>query len=133
MFQLESDEYSQLVTKMNRFKNLKHSSSFPYAFTQYGCNMLATVLKTEVANKRAVQIIRAFTTVEIMIQQDVQNQYIAHPETSRLLKELYSSLWVLRQAMSVSEGMEHYAASLESIMKQTENLLEVPVSVECVG
>ena len=132
-FRLSEEEIEQMVSQ-----NVIPSKSYlgghsPYAFTQYGCNMLATVLKTEVANKRAVQIIRAFTTVEIMIQQDVQNQYTAHPVTSRLLREIYSSLWVIKQAMSASEGMEHYASSLETIMKQTENMMKVPEVIDCVG
>ena len=55
----------------------------PYAFTQYGCNMLAAVLKTGIANKRAVQIIRAFTAVEMIIRQGVQNS--AHSITSKIL------------------------------------------------
>ena len=36
----------------------------PKAFTWEGCNMLATVLKSDIAIKRAIQIIRAFTAME---------------------------------------------------------------------
>ena len=129
-FRLSENEIEQMVSQ-----NVIPSKSYfgghaPYAFTQYGCNMLATVLKTEVANKRAIQIIRAFTAVEIMIQQDVQKQYNAHPVTSRLLRELYSSLWVLRQAMSASEGMQHYVSSLESIMEKAENIMDISIVVK---
>jgi len=45
--------------------------------------MLAAVLKTGIANKRAVQIIRAFTAVEMIIRQGVQNS--AHSITSKIL------------------------------------------------
>ena len=127
MFQLESDECSQLVTKMNRFKNLKHSSSFPYACTQYGCNMLATVLKTDVANKRAVQIIRALTSVEMMIQPGVQVLNSAHTVTSKMLMDIYSSLWVMKQGMIDSRGMQHYAATLGMLMDSVEGLMDVSV------
>ncbi|MEK7486895.1 MAG: ORF6N domain-containing protein [Planctomycetota bacterium] len=36
----------------------------PKAFTWEGCNMLATVLKSEIAIKHSLQIIRAFTAIE---------------------------------------------------------------------
>ena len=133
LFQPNDDEVEILLSQNAITSKSSLGGHVPYAFTQYGCNMLSTVLKTEKARKRAVDIIRAFTAVEIMIQQDMQNQYSAHPVTSKLLSEIYSSLWVIKQAMNASEGMEHYASSLETIMKQTENLLEVPVSVDCGG
>ena len=62
-FELNREEF-ELVANCDRFGNLKHSSTLPKAFTHFGCNMLATILKSEMAVRRCVQIIRAFTTLE---------------------------------------------------------------------
>ena len=83
-FQLSDEELGNLRSQnvMSSWGGLRHA---PYAFTQYGCNMLATVLKTEIANKRAVQIIRAFTTVEMMMQQGIKVSNCTHIVTSKLV------------------------------------------------
>jgi hypothetical protein len=43
-FQLSEAEKKELVTNCDRFKNLKHSTAFPYAFTEQGVAMLSAVL-----------------------------------------------------------------------------------------
>ena len=63
MFSLTLDE-KELVTNCDRFNNIKHSSVMPRAFTWEGCNMLATILKSDVATQRAIQIVRGFTAME---------------------------------------------------------------------
>lgn len=45
MFQLTKEELIELIANCDRFNTLKHSSSFPYAFTEHGVAMLASVLK----------------------------------------------------------------------------------------
>ena len=45
-FSLNQEEKDELVTVCDRFKKLKHSSSFPYAFTEHGAIMLANVLRS---------------------------------------------------------------------------------------
>src|ERR1700756_1123981 len=47
MFQLTEKEKNELVTNWHRFPPLKHSSSLPYVFTEYGIIMLASVLNSE--------------------------------------------------------------------------------------
>jgi phage regulator Rha-like protein len=60
MFQLTIKERNQLVTICHRFKTMKHSSSLPYAFTEHGVAMLASVLKSDRAVKISINIIKAF-------------------------------------------------------------------------
>jgi phage regulator Rha-like protein len=60
MFQLSAEERDQLVTICHRFKTMKHSSAMPYAFTEHGVAMLASVLKSERAVKISINIIKAF-------------------------------------------------------------------------
>jgi len=55
MFQLNPEEKNELVTKCHRFETMKHSSVLPYAFTEHGVAMLASVLKSETAVKISIQ------------------------------------------------------------------------------
>lgn len=60
MFQLDEKEKSELVAKCDRFKTLKHSTANPYAFTEQGIYMLASVLKSDTAVAVNIAIIRTF-------------------------------------------------------------------------
>lgn len=62
-FRLSKQETYELVTNCDRFNTLKHSSAFPYAFTEHGVIMAAAVLKTEIANKVSVTIVKAFVSM----------------------------------------------------------------------
>ncbi len=67
MFQLTIKERNQLVTICHRFKTMKHSSSPPYAFTEHGVAMLASVLKSDRAVKISINIIKAFVKLREML------------------------------------------------------------------
>jgi phage regulator Rha-like protein len=68
MFQLTEDEKKEVVAKCDRFGALKHSSQPPYAFTEHGAVMLASVLNSEKAIAVNVQIVRIFTKMrEILL------------------------------------------------------------------
>lgn len=60
MFRLTRKERNELVTNWHRFDTLKHSSVLPYAFTEHGVAMLASVLKSERAVKMSIMIVKAF-------------------------------------------------------------------------
>jgi phage regulator Rha-like protein len=60
MFRLTRKERNELVTNWHRFDTLKHSSVLPYAFTEHGVAMLASVLKSERAIRMSILIVKAF-------------------------------------------------------------------------
>ncbi len=62
-FPLTNHEKNELVTNCDRFKNLKHSSTNPYAFTEQGVAMLSAVLKSDIAIQVSMQIINAFVAM----------------------------------------------------------------------
>ncbi len=62
-FQLTHSEKDQLVANCDQFKNLKHSTTNPYAFTEQGVAMLSAVLNSDVAIQVSIQIIKAFVTM----------------------------------------------------------------------
>ena len=67
MFQLNKVETDVLVTNCDRFKSLKHSSSYPYAFTEQGVAMLSSVLKSKRAVEVNIAIMRIFVNIRKFI------------------------------------------------------------------
>ena len=66
MFQLNDNEQLELVTNCDRLKNLKHSTSNAYVFTEQGVAMLSSVLNSEKAIAVNIQIMRAFIQLREM-------------------------------------------------------------------
>ena len=67
VFELTLDEKDELVTNCDRLATLKHSSSVPYAFTEHGAVMLASVLKSKRAMEVSVFVVRAFIRMRRML------------------------------------------------------------------
>ncbi len=75
MFQLTKEEYNnlrfQLETKNNMFRTL------PYVFTEQGIAMLATVLRTKVAEEISIRIMDAFVAMRHYIGNNlIEQKYI---------------------------------------------------------
>ena len=67
MFQLSAEEMSELVANCDHLSRLKYSRSLPYAFTEHGAIMVASVLNSQ----RAVEVIvRAFIMLRRMIAEN---------------------------------------------------------------
>jgi len=66
-FQLNEYEKIELVANCDRFKSLKHSSSFPIVFTEQGVAMLSAILRSETAVTVSIQIINAFVQMRKFI------------------------------------------------------------------
>jgi phage regulator Rha-like protein len=107
MFQLTANERNELVTICHRFETMKHSRSMPYAFTEHGVAMLASVLKSERAVKISINIIKAFIKLREILS--------THRELSRKLdqlerkierhdKEIHVIFEAIRRLMSPSQS-----------------------------
>ena len=59
-FQLNRDERDEVVTNCDHLAQLKYSPTLPYAFTEHGAIMAATVLNSERAVLMSVLVVRAF-------------------------------------------------------------------------
>ena len=57
----------ELVTNCDRFKNLKHSTVCPFAFTEQGVAMLASVLSSETAIRVSIRIMDAFVSMRYFL------------------------------------------------------------------
>ncbi len=62
-FQLSKYEMDELVTNCDRFSSLKQSTVCPFAFTEQGVAMLASVLRSETAIRVSIRIMDAFVSM----------------------------------------------------------------------
>lgn len=60
VFQLTPAEKQEVVTNCDHLKNLKFSKTLPFAFTEYGAVMAASVLNSPIAVQMSVFVTRAF-------------------------------------------------------------------------
>ena len=80
MFQLTKKEKKEVVANCDHLKKLKFSPVLPYAFTEHGAVMLATVLNTSIAVHTSIQVVRAFIKLREMTA--------AHKELAHKLTQL---------------------------------------------
>lgn len=75
MFQLTKEEYdnSRFQNETSSWNTYGGIRKLPYAFTEQGVSMLATVIKTEVAEEISIAIIDAFVSMRHFIK---ENEYL---------------------------------------------------------
>lgn len=84
MFELDKEEFHQLVTICDQFpETLKHSSVSPMVFTEQGVAMLSTVLRSQIAIDVNISIMRAFVLMRQMV--------IGYDELLKRIEELEES------------------------------------------
>ena len=94
-FQLTKEEYYNILRFQSETLELeqgKYSKYLPYVFTEQGVAMLATILRTSVASKMSVAIMRAFVVMRKYIstnlieQKYINNQVMKNTEDIKLLQ-----------------------------------------------
>ena len=98
-FQLTHQEYmnlkSQVVTASIK-NNHGGIRKMPYVFTEQGVAMLATVLRTEIASKMSIKIMRAFVSMRHYIGKNetrlsnVETKILEHDKDIKLLQEAFN-------------------------------------------
>ena len=68
VFQLTKEEKNELVANCDHLKNIKYSKTLPWAFTEHGAIMVASVLNTPLAIEMSVFIVRAFIQMRDMLR-----------------------------------------------------------------
>jgi len=97
-FQLSDDEKNELVTNCDRFERLKHSSVNPFVFTEQGIAMLSTVLRSEIAIKVSIQIMRAFVEMKKIISsntailQRLENVELKQISTDEKINKIFKEI-----------------------------------------
>lgn len=67
MFQLNAAEKQKVVTTCDHLRKIKFSPTLPYAFTEHGAVMLASVLNSPLAVEASLQVVRAFIRLRQML------------------------------------------------------------------
>lgn len=60
MFRLTAQEKTEVVANCDHLAKLRFSPVMPYAFTEHGTIMLASVLNSRIAVQASIQVVRAF-------------------------------------------------------------------------
>lgn len=84
MFQLTDEEQADLAGAFAHFHKLKFSKTPPYAFTEYGAIMAASVLNSPRAVEVSVLVVRAFVKLRELL--------FTHKELAKKFTELESRL-----------------------------------------
>ena len=130
MFQLKKEEIpeefskSQIVT-LNESGNKRglHIKKMPYAFTEQGIYMLATVLKGKLAEQQSIFIMRAFREMRHYIK---QNQQFVTGAEMKLVTAKVSEISV--QVAGISDWKKKTENDIVSIQKSIDTLNENFVS-----
>lgn len=80
MFRLTKKEKNEVVAKCDHPAKLKFSVSLPYAFTEHGAVMLASVLNSPKAIEASIIVVKAFVRLREILS--------THKELAQKLKEL---------------------------------------------
>lgn len=101
MFQLTYEEKIEVVANCDHLRNLKYSPNLPFAFTEHGTIMLASVLNSQRAVDASVYVVRAFVRLrEVLATQkdivqkltELENKYEGHDEQIREIIEAINQL-----------------------------------------
>ena len=99
-FQLTDDEFVNLKSQLgtSSWNSYGGIRKLPYAFTEQGVAMLATVLRTKVAAEMSVSIMRAFVKMRhylssnLLEQKYINNMVMEHEFDIKLLQESFDKL-----------------------------------------
>lgn len=101
MFQLTQEEYYHILRSQSGTLELsqgQYSKYLPYVFTEQGVAMLATIIRTSVAEEISIQIMDAFVNMRryistnLLEQKYINNQVIKNTENIKLLRESFDKL-----------------------------------------
>jgi len=84
MFQLTKEEKEEVVANCDHLYNLRYSPNLPFAFTEHGAIMAASVLNSDQAVEVSIYVVRAFVKL--------RNLMAGQTELARKLKQLEQKL-----------------------------------------
>jgi phage regulator Rha-like protein len=107
MFQVSKEEKEQIILQFEHLSNLKFSSALPYAFTEHGAVMLASILNSEKAIEVNIQIVRVFTEIRQILADNTELRL----EIEKIKKKLDSQ----------SKNIEIVFQYLDELLEKHEN------------
>lgn len=134
MFRLTEEECSRFqfeTLNISRGNNIKY---LPYAFTEQGVAMLATVLRTEVAEKISIQIMDAFVAMKkylstnLLEQRNIYSQVLKNTEDIKLLQESFKKFEekkVVNEIYFKGQIYDAYSKILDIVQEAEEELIVI--------
>jgi hypothetical protein len=107
MFQLTSKEKAEVVANCDHLAKLKFSPAKPFAFTEHGAVMVASVLNSERAVEVSVYVVRAFVKLREMLG--------THRKLAQKLAEL-------------ERTVESHDSHIRSLFEAIRQLMEPPAT-----
>ena len=131
MFRLTQEEYDHLRFQFETAKRDNMSRSLPYAFTEQGVAMLATILRTKIAEIVSIRIMDAFVSMHKYISNNliekkyINNMVIEHDSQIKLLQESLDKLEEKRKVNEIYFNGQIYDAysKILEIFKQARRTL----------
>ncbi len=103
MFQLTQSEKLEVVTKCDHLSALKFSSQLPYAFTEYGALMVATILNNQHAVEVSITIIKTFIQLRNILSNSTHLAYKLEELEQKYNKQFKIVFDALREIMTQPE------------------------------
>ena len=134
MFRLTRDEYYKILRFQSETLELeqgKYSKYLPYAFSEQGVAMLATVLRTEVAEEVSIRIMDAFVAMRkymssnLIEQKFINNMVLEHDSEIKILQETFNKLEEKRKVNEIYFNGQIYDAysKIKEIFNSTKKEL----------
>jgi len=101
MFQLTPEERAEVVANCDHLSRLKFSPALPYAFTEHGTIMAASVLSTQRAIQISVFVVRAFIKLREVL---ATHKELAH-KLAEMERRLESHDEAIRSLLAVMEKL----------------------------
>ncbi len=111
LFRLTRTERDEVVANCDHLKRLKFSRALPYAFTEHGALMAASVLNTPRAVEVSLFVVRAFVQLRETLG--------AHKELAKRLDELESR--IERKFSSHDQAIAGILDAIRGLMVPTES------------
>jgi len=106
MFQLSDEEKELVIANCDHLMKIKFSRTNPYAFTEHGAIMLASVLNTSTAVETSILIVRAFIKLrEILLTNKELSKKLAELEAKydKQFSVVFQALRELMQAEKIKK------------------------------
>lgn len=132
MFQLTQTEYYEILRSQSGTLELEqgqYSKYLPYVFTEQGVAMLATVLKTSVAEEVSIKIMDAFVAMRKYIssnlieQRYINNLVIKHEELIGNIFDYFESKEIKNEVYFEGQMYDAYSKILDIILIAKEELI----------
>ena len=130
-FQLDLEEFKKLRFQ-NETTNYNMIRILPYVFTEEGVAMLASVLRTKVANEVSVGIMRAFVLMrryisnELFEQKFINRQVLKNTEDIKLLQESFNKFEEKRKSNEIyfnGQIYDSYSKILDILKEAKKDLI----------